>query len=111
MAYREIPQGSVEIQTGLWLYTYTKVISGVERTYRQLYSSEGYCFYNKTQEIYRQDENGDIYLVPDDEVLPTERIYMTFASLGIYTDVNDFVSVLADPSYEIVSIGNNTELA
>ena len=104
MAYREIPEGSVEIQTGLWLYTYSRVIGGTEYTFRQLYSSEGYYFYDKTQEIYREDENGNLYLVPEDEVLPSERIYAQYASLGMYTDVNNFVSVPVDPSYEIVSL-------
>lgn len=43
-----IPEGSVEIQTGLWLYSYKKKIGGTEYTFNQLFSSEGYCFYDKT---------------------------------------------------------------
>ena len=72
---REIPDGAVEIQTGLWLYTYTKTITGLgERTYRELYSSDGYCFYNHT---WAEDE----------------RIYWQYASLGSLTNVNDYTSI------------------
>lgn len=100
MAYREIPEGSIEIQTGLWLYTYSKVIGGVNKTYRQLFSSECYCFYNHTLDFY--DEEGNV--IPEEDVLPTQRIYMTFASLGIYDSPDNYTSVPVDPSYEIVSL-------
>ena len=65
---RIIPEGSIEIQKGLWLYQYNKTISGTEYTFRQLYSSEDYCFYSS-------------------EVSEEERIYWQFMSLGI--DMND----------------------
>lgn len=78
---REIPSGAVEIQTGLWLYTYNKTISGTEYTFRQLFSSEGYCFY----------ENN----VPEEN-----RIYYQWMSLSIdyssmsYDEINaDFTSI------------------
>lgn len=100
MAYKPIPEGSVEIQTGLWLYTYSKVIGGVNKTYRQLFSSEGYCFYNHTDVIF--DEEGNE--IPEDQVLPTQRVYATFASLGIYDSPDNYTSVPVDPSYEIVSL-------
>lgn len=111
MAYREIPEGSVEIQTGLWLYSYNRTIGGTEYTFRYLYSSEGYCFYDNTEEIYREDENGEIYVVPADEVLSNERKYMQYASLGIYTDINNYISIPVDPSYEIVNKLIDTEIA
>lgn len=107
MAYREIPEGAVEIQTGLWLYSYTITVSGNEVLCRKLYSSEGYCFYDKTAPVY--DEEGN--QLTEDEILPNQRVYMQYASLGIYSDVNDYVSVPVDPSYEIVSVGGNTEVA
>lgn len=102
MAYRPIPETAVEIQTGLWLNSYTRVIGGVEYTFRHLYSSDGYCFYDKTYEIY--DEEGN--LIPEDEIQPNQRLYMQYASVAIGKDINDFVSVPVDPSYEIVSAGN-----
>lgn len=111
MAYREIPEGSVEIQTGLWLYSYERVIGGNTYLFRQLFSSEGYCFYDKTEEIYREDEDGNLYLVPEDEVLPQERTYAQWASLGLATDINNYVSVPVDDSYEIVSRSSTGEVA
>lgn len=111
MAYREIPEGSVEIQTGLWLYSYERVIGGNTYLFRQLFSSEGYCFYDKTEEIWREDENGNPYQVPEEDILPEERTYAQWASLGLITDVNNFVSVLVDDSYENVSRPNNSEVA
>lgn len=45
---RKIPDNAIEIQIGLWLYSYNKIISGTEFTFRELCSSEGYCFYNNT---------------------------------------------------------------
>nr|DAR54931.1 MAG TPA: hypothetical protein [Caudoviricetes sp.] len=44
----KIPEGSVEIQTGLWLYSYKKTISGTEYTFNQLFSAKGYYFYDNT---------------------------------------------------------------
>ena len=112
MAIREIPTGSVEIQTGLWLYTTEKTLGGNIYTLKYLYSSEGYCFYDNTDEIY--DEEGN--LVPADEVQPSQRTYAQYISLGIYTSqwtteqINTrFISVPVDPSYEIVSRPNNHE--
>lgn len=105
---RIIPEGSVEIQTGLYLYEYESVIG----TMRKLYSSEGYCFYDIDDEHY--DEEGN--LIPPEEVLPEQRTYAQYASLPIQMtnwtieQLNaKFISVPVDPSYEIVSVGQQTE--
>ena len=112
MAIREIPTGSVEIQTGLWLYTTEKTLASNTYTLKYLYSSEGQCFYDNTDEIY--DEEGN--LVPSDEVLPSQRMYAQYMSLGVNVSqwtteqINArFISVPVDPSYEIVSRPNNHE--
>lgn len=102
MSYRIIPEGSVEIQTGLWLYTYSRVIGGVERTFRKLYAAEGYCFYNVDMpENYDEDGN----LKPLEQ-----RVYATYSSCG-YTTIEEinahFVSVPYQDGYEVVSIGSN----
>lgn len=107
MAYREIPEGSVEIQTGLWLHSSTFTVNGVEYPRRHLYSSEGYCFYDITEEIY--DEEGN--LIPSDEVTMTQRTYFQYASLGLYKDVNDYVSVPVDDSYNILTKPNDSVVA
>ena len=112
MAVRQIPEGAVEIQTGLWLHTTEQVLVGNTYTLKYLYSSEGYCFYDNTDEIY--DEEGN--LVPSDEVLPSQRMYAQYMALGVNVSqwttaqINArFISVPVDPSYEIVSRPNNHE--
>lgn len=70
-----IPVGSVEIQTGLYLYQHNQVIGGKEYTFRKLYSADGYCFYDVDQpENY--DEDGNL-------VAENERVYAQYAALGI----------------------------
>ncbi len=106
MAIREIPEGSIEIQTGLFLYAYDKTIGGVDYTFRQLFSSEGYCFWNVNQ-AENYDENGN--LKPENE-----RVYAQWASLSInYTTTEqinaDFISVPVQAGFEIVSVPSNTE--
>ena len=93
---REIPSGSVEIQTGLWLYTYNKTISGTEYTFRQLFSSENYCFYENS--------------VPEEN-----RIYYQWMSLSIdyssmsYDEINaDFTSIPISELSEGMSIAGKT---
>ena len=110
----EIPEGSVEIQTGLYLYEYTQTIGTREYTFRKLYSSEGYCFYDLSDEYY--DEEGN--LIPESEVQPSQRIYYQYQSLAInysswtYEQLNaQFISVLVDDSYEIVSRPNDAVVA
>lgn len=108
MAVREIPEGSVEIQTGLFLYTYSRVIAGTEYTFRQLFSAEGYCFWEVNQpENY--DEEGN--LRPENE-----RVYAQYASLSRhYTTVEminaDFISVPVQEGFNIVSVGTDVEIS
>ena len=96
---REIPNTATEIQEGLWLNVTPFTVGGVTYEQRELYSSYGYCFYDKTAEIY--DEEGN--LIPNDEVLPSQRLYMQYASLGLNTDIENFVSVPVDTSYDNVT--------
>ena len=107
----EIPEGSVEIQEGLWLYEYTRTIGGRVYTFRELYSAEGYCFWevNQPENYVDGDVNG--------ELLPLEqRVFAQYAMLAqIYTTVEqinaDFISVPVQDGYEIVSAGSNPETA
>lgn len=103
MAYREIPEGSIEIQTGLYAHLYTYVVSGVTKSRYNLYSAEGYCFYQlSTPENY--DEEGN--LKP-----PAERVYATYMSCSILDTLEsinaDVVSVPVEDGYEIVSTPSN----
>ena len=59
MAVRPIPEGSTEIQTGLWAHLVTFTMSGVTYSNYTIYSAEGYCFWDITQpENY--DEEGNL---------------------------------------------------
>ena len=81
---RTIPSGSIEIQKGLWLHEYKKIIVGVEYTRRELYSSKDYCF----------------YIVDTEETEEENKTYYQYASLGIgynsllHTELNQhFISI------------------
>lgn len=81
MSYREIPDGSIEIQTGLWAEPYTYKVGSVTRLRYNLYSAEGYCFYvlNVPENF---DENGN--LRPEHE-----RVYATFMACTPILSLDD----------------------
>ena len=100
-----IQEGWVEIQTGLYLEEQTRTISGRVYTFRYLHSADGYCFYDTADEIYDADGN----LIPDEDVLPEQRMYYQWMALAIqmsawtYEQLNaKFISVPVDDGYEIV---------
>lgn len=101
-----IPNGSIEIQTGLWAYLHEYTVSGVTRAYYELFSAEGYCFWEVNQpENYDDDGN----LKPE-----SERIYACYATLAqCYTTIEqintDFISVPIQEGFEIVNISPNTD--
>lgn len=103
ITYREIPEGSVEIQTGLWALERHYTFAGQERVSYYLYSAEGYVFWEVSQpENY--DEEGNL--------LPLEqRVFATYASTAYSTieELNEaFVSVPYQDGYEVVSVGGDT---
>lgn len=105
MAWRPIPEGSTEIQTGLWASERHFTIAGTAYMRYELYAAEGYCFWNK-----QQPENYD----EDGNVLPLDqRKYLQFASTA-YTTIADlnanYESVPYQDSYELLS-GGITETA
>lgn len=98
MDYKEIPEGSVEIQKGLWWHIYKKTILGKVRNFGDLYSSNGYCFYEISQpENYDENEN----LKPENE-----RIYAVYCSLAVDIDEEEInaniVSVPYKEGYTVV---------
>lgn len=108
---REIPDGAELISTGLYVYRYQITVGGIVRTLGELYSSDGYCFYDNEEEIY--DEEGN--LISTEDVLPTQRHYSQYMGLAISLAIKTneelasrFISVPVDPSYEIVSVTNPT---
>lgn len=103
MAYREIPEGSVEIQTGLWAYLHTYTVGGAARSRYILYSAEGYCFYWLSHpENYDEDGN----LKP-----PAERTYATYMSCSVLETLESInanvISVPVEEGFEIVSTPTN----
>lgn len=103
MNYREIPEGSVQVQVGLYWYTYQKVIAGNTHTFGQLFSSEGYCFYDLTVPENFDDEGN---LKP-----ASERVYSTWMSC-VYTTAEEInaniISVPYEEGYEITGNTNDT---
>ena len=95
---RQIPNEAVEVQKGLWLHTSTFYVNGVGYTRRELYSSVGYCFYDKNDKVF--DEEGNE--IAENEILPNQRTFMQYAQLGLSTNVDDFVSIVKEDDYEIV---------
>ena len=91
---RRIPIEAVEVQKGLYLHTSTFYVLGKPYTRRELYSQEGYCFYDKNDKVY--DEEGN---ETQDE---SKRTYMQYAHLGNLANVDDFVSVVKQDNYEVV---------
>lgn len=70
---REIPDGSIEVQTGLWAWLETLTFGNITRSFYRLYSADGYCFYDLTDPYCYVD--GDI----TGELLPeNERIYAQY---------------------------------
>lgn len=90
----------IEIQEGLLLEQYTKVIAGKEYIFRKLQAKEGYHFYN-TQQPENYDDEGNL--------LPAEqRVYSQEATLAnsqtnwTYEQINkQFVSIPIVKEYEI----------
>lgn len=103
MVYHEIPEGSVEVQPGLWAYLNSFTVSGTTYTNYHIYSSEGYCFYEVNQpENY--DEEGNLKPVED-------RVYATLCYTACKTieQVNEnFISVPYQEGFEVVSAGDVT---
>ena len=100
---REIPDGAELLQTGLYVYRYQLTIGGRVYTLGELYSSEGYCYYDLNQ-AENYDEEGNL--------LPAEqRVYAQYQTLsvGSAAQTNEqlnqrFVSVPVQDGYEIVSV-------
>ena len=99
---REIPTTAVEVQTGLWANARTLTLGSMTKTFYDLYSAEGYCFYLPANNL---DEDGN--LRPE-----IERLYYQYMSTAYQTvdQINEnVVSVPAQDGYEIANTGNNHE--
>lgn len=79
---REIPNTAKQIQEGLWLNKTQVKVLGQTRIRYELYSSEGYCFYDNTWS-------------------EEERIYWQYASLGFTDNANNYTSIKIEENIEI----------
>ena len=69
---RQIPQGSVEVQEGLFAYLDSFDVNGVVYSRYKIYSEDGYHFYNADQpENYDEDGNLKPY---------EERVYLQYCA-------------------------------
>lgn len=105
MAVRPIPEGSIEIQTGLWAAeNWHPSFSGDMVMHYTLYSSEGYCFWEVNQpENY--DEEGNLKPLE-------QRVFAQYAITAYSTisELNEnFISVSYEEGYEVVSVPVHTE--
>ena len=91
----------VEGQEGLYLESYNRMnlITGKKMLCRFLHSSEGYCFYDKSDKHY--DEEGNE--LSESEVKPEDRTYYQYMPIVESTDISNFVSVKIDESFEMVN--------
>lgn len=90
-----------EIQTGLYLEEHEFVVNGRVYHNSTLRSANGYCFYDKTEDVV--DEEGNI--IPLEEIQPTQRKYSRWLKTPL-TDIDEinsqYVSVPIEYGFEIV---------
>jgi hypothetical protein len=105
MTVKSIPDGSVEIQSGLWAAVNSFTVSRAIYSFYDIYSAEGYCFWD-IQQPENYDEEGNL--------LPMEqRVYAQYSRTS-YTSIEElnmnYVSVPAQEGYEIVSAISDCEV-
>lgn len=95
-----IPEGSTEIQTGLFAKLITFNFNGEERSHYNIYSADGYCFYDKTQQVNNDNEPEN-----EDENKEIKQTYARVAYTPYKTieELNEvYVSVPIKEEFEIV---------
>ena len=97
----------IEGQEGLYVESYERInfITGLPMVVRIMHSADGYRFYDLADEYL--DEEGN--LIPEAEVPANMRVYYQWMSIPESKNINDFVSVLIQPEYEIVNSPINSE--
>lgn len=82
------------MQEGLFLYEYGKEVGGKVLKFARLYSSEGWCFYDKDQpENY--DEEGNLKNA-------NELTYAQYAIIPYGINLDKFVSVRVQEGFGII---------
>lgn len=99
---REIPEGAFLYKEGLYIYESSFVWNGTTRYTWELYSAEGWCFYDlQIPENY--DEEGNLKPA-------SERLYAQYSVMAKNEQyVTDYIiPVPVEDGYEIVSVGGGT---
>lgn len=106
---RIIPEGAFLYKEGLYIVESEITVAGRPITKWELYSADGYCFYDLTQpENYVHGDVEGGALVPENQRVYAQ--YMIMAKDEEYV-TNNIISVPVQNGYEIVSAGNNPETA
>lgn len=98
---RTIPEGAFLYKEGLYVYEKQMNVGSLSWTIWELYSADGWCFYDLTQpENYDEDGN----LLPENQ-----RVYAQFMSMRKNEQyvTDNIISVPVQEGYEIVSVGGN----
>ena len=97
---RTIPDGAFLYKEGLYIVETPMSVGSLNWVVWELYSVEGYCFYDLTQpENYDEDGN----LLPAEQRVYAQ--YMTMRKNEEYV-TNNIISVPVEEGYEIVSVGD-----
>lgn len=102
---RTIPEEAFLYKEGLYIHERIITLGSLTRTAWDLYSAEGWCFYD-LQQPENYDEEGNL--------LPAEdRVYAQFMTMtkDEYYVTNYIICVPVEDGYEIVSAGSNQETA
>lgn len=93
-----IPMNAIEIQEGLYLLETPFTVLGVEYIRRELYSADGYHFWERTQPENYNEEG---------ELLPIEeRQFSEYARLSSYYTTTDLINA----DFISVEVGDNEEV-
>ena len=100
---RVIPEGATLIKEGLYVYEYESTLGSSTITIWELYSADGYCFYDlEIPENY--DEEGNLKPA-------NERVYYQYSIMRKDEDyvANNIISVPIEEGYEIANEPVDTE--
>lgn len=103
---RTIPEGAFLYKEGLYIVETPLALNGIAITRWELYSAEGWCFYDSEQAENYVDGIVGGELLPENQRIYAQ--YMVMRKDEAYV-TNNIISVPVQEGFEIVSAGNNTE--
>ena len=89
-------------QEGLYIEQKQFKVGGLPYFQRVLHTSDGYCFYDKTEGIY--NEKGELIEDTSEnrDYIISHRTYMRTAHLGLAKPLDDFISLPIQERFNIV---------